>query len=343
LGFLAASGLLVAFAFPGGISGKSILAPVDIFSNFFFHFRYLDPQADGIPQNHYIIDQATYDLPLQYLIHKSIRQGILPWWDPYTYGGRPLLADAHINGTDLIRLLVYRLAPFLLAYNWNLVLKSVLTGLGMFLLLRFLGHPTGRSVLLGLCFQFAGCFALFFGHPWIQASFLYYPFLWVVWSRMLSDSKVQDRFLGPVLCALVFLCGNLQSHSYLPLFAAGFCLSALLNSAAQGWKAVRISAWSLGIGVLLAAPVLFAQVEFFWRSVRLISPRPWSFLQLLHGPLSLSASFPWLLGTFRTVDLCKAFQAGGLGFVLFVGAVPFILALTTLVDAWRGGSRLNFA
>ena len=141
LGFLAASGILTLGAFPGGISGKTILAPIDIFPNFFSHFGYIDPQADGIPENHHIIDQATYDLPLQYLIYQNIRQGILPWWDPYTFGGRPLLADAHINGTDPIRLLLYRLAPFLLAYNWNLMLKSVLTGLGCFYFFVFWDTP----------------------------------------------------------------------------------------------------------------------------------------------------------------------------------------------------------
>lgn len=87
--FLTASGLLAGLAFPGGITGKSILAPLDIFPTLFSSFRYLDPQAGGVPQNHHIIDQATYDLPIQHLIYQSIRQGILPWWDPYTYGGAP--------------------------------------------------------------------------------------------------------------------------------------------------------------------------------------------------------------------------------------------------------------
>lgn len=201
---MTASGLLAGLAFPGGITGKSILAPLDIFPTLFSSFRYLDPQAGGVPQNHHIIDQATYDLPIQHLIYQSIRQGILPWWDPYTYGGRPLLADAHINGTDPIRVLLYQLAPFILAYNWNLMLKSILSGLGMFLLLRFLGHPMVLSILLGLSFQFAGCFALFFGHPWIQASFLYYPFIWMSWSRKLSVPGHRNQLVGPGLCALVF-------------------------------------------------------------------------------------------------------------------------------------------
>ena len=55
----------------------------------------------------------------------------MPWWDPYNYGGRPLLADAHINGTDPVRCLAYWLLPFELAYNWTLIGHSLLAGISM--------------------------------------------------------------------------------------------------------------------------------------------------------------------------------------------------------------------
>lgn len=327
LGFLAASGILTLGAFPGGISGKTILAPIDIFPNFFSHFGYIDPQADGIPENHHIIDQATYDLPLQYLIYQNIRQGILPWWDPYTFGGRPLLADAHINGTDPIRLLLYRLAPFLLAYNWNLMLKSVLTGLGMFLLLRFLGHPVRLATLLGLCFQFAGCFAIFFGHPWIQASFLYYPFLWISLDRLLKKPSGSAWIVASLLCALIFFSGNLQSHTYLLLFLLAYGASFYFRGSPDRTRALTYPGLCLVWGACLASPVLLNQLEFFLLSIRGVVPASWSMGEILRGPLSMAGAFPWLLGTFRTIDLSKAAGSGSLGFCLFVGSSTFLLAL----------------
>jgi hypothetical protein len=134
------------------------LAPVDIAPTIFSKYRYVDPSAGEVPANHYIIDQLTYDLPLQYTIYGAYRRGEIPWWDPYDYAGRPLLADAHVNGTDPIRIICYLTLPFVSAYNWNLILKSILTGLGMFLLLRHLHFVFSISLPLALTFQFAGCF-----------------------------------------------------------------------------------------------------------------------------------------------------------------------------------------
>lgn len=325
--FCFSSALLLALAFPGSLSGRTILAPVDIFPNLFKHFHYMNPAADGIPENHHIIDQATYDLPLQYRIYESIRAGTLPWWDPYTYGGRPLLADAHINGTDPVRLLCYFTASFPFAYNLNLILKSMLTGLALFLLLRHLGHGLFLSGLLALAFQFAGCFALFFGHPWIQASFLYYPLLWISLDRWVANQPRSGLLLTSLLCALIFYSGNLQSHTYLLVFMVSYVAASFLKDKAMGNKALAGSVLGLAWGGLLAAPVLLSQVEFFFLSARPIFSDAGSRILCLRGPMSLSGVFPWILGTFRTLDLSKAVNSGSLGFCLFVGTTPFLLAL----------------
>lgn len=331
LPFFLASGLFCFLAFPGAFTGQSLLAPLDIFPNCFEHFRFMDPAAAGVPANHHMIDQATYDLPLQYRIYESLQKGIVPWWDPYTYGGRPLLADAHVNGTDPVRLLCYFLFPFPVAYNLNLLLKSVLTGLGMWVLLRHLGHAWLLSLSLALSFQFAGCFALFFGHPWIQASFLFYPFLWLSWDRLVAGPTRGTWLAASLLCALIFLCGNLQSHAYLACFALFFTWSSFYDSRPKGLRTLWCTSLSVGWGTLLAAPVLLNQIEFFLCSARKVTPDHWPWVGVFRGPLSLSAIFPWLLGTFRTVDLSKAVGSGSLGFSLFVGTVPFALAILGLV------------
>jgi hypothetical protein len=325
--FCLVSGCLCLLAFPGALSGRTLLAPLDIFPNLFTHFFYMDPAATGIPDNHHIIDQATYDLPLQYRIHRSLREGVVPWWDPYTYGGRPLLADAHINGTDPIRLFCYLLLPFPLAYNLNLILKSFLVGLGAFLLLGHLGHRFLVSALLALCFQFSGCFALFFGHPWIQAACLYYPLLWICLDGLIKRPSRLRWLTAPLLCGLIFYSGNLQSHSYLPLFLMAYIASYYRQGRADGRKALAYCCLGLIGGAGLAAPVLLNQLEFFLLSSRSVIPAGWSFLEIFRGPLSLTGAFPWLLGTFRTLDLSKAVGSGNLGFLLFIGTSPFIIAV----------------
>jgi hypothetical protein len=334
--FLLCSVLVCLAVFRGAFWGSRILAPLDIAPTIFSKYRYIDPAAGNVPANHYIIDQLTFDLPLQYTIYHAYRSGEISWWDPYTYAGRPFLADAHVNGTDPIRILCYLVLPFVSAYNWNLILKSILTGLAMFALLRHLRFSTSISLPLALTYQFAGCFAIFFGHPWIQASFAYYPFLWITWSKGIQRNSVRDMGIGAFLCALVFYSGNLQSHAYLPLFALCFWLGngfADRKSAFQLFLAISLS---ILVGAAMAAPVLWPQIEFYCNNINPLHSS-WS---PVAGFLSLSAIFPWALGTFRTLDLSKVFGLTGLGFVLFTGSATFLLAcIGTASDAPGSSGR----
>jgi hypothetical protein len=330
--FLLCSVLVCLAVFRGAFWGSRILAPIDIAPAIFSKYRYIDPKAGNVPANHYIIDQLTFDLPLQQTIYEAYRRGEIPWWDPYTCAGCPLLADAHVNGTDPVRILCYLTLPFVSAYNWNLILKSMLTGLGMFVLLRHLRFSLLVSLSLALTYQFAGCFAIFFGHPWIQASLCYYPFLWAAWSAWTQRPSWRCAGFSAVLCGLIFYSGNVQSHAYLPLFALCFLTGYGLNHRKTLPSLVRLLSFSILVGAALAVPVLLPEIELYFNNVNPLHSS-WS---LLAGLFSLSAIFPWALGTFRTLDLGKLTGNDALGFVVFIGSAAFLLAML----GCRKGARI---
>lgn len=328
LKFLFASLLLSGFIYRDAIWGGSLLAPLDLGPKLFTHYKFMDPEADTIPQNHHIIDQFTYDLPLQAAIHTAYRQGEIPWWDPYTYGGRPLLADAHVNGTDPVRHLCYRLLSFELAYNWNYILRGLLTGLGMFLLLSTLGVRALPAGILSVAYQFAGWYTLFFGHPWIQGSFAYFPFVWLFWSRAIGGHFARNTALAGLACGFVFYAGNLQSHTYLPLFSFAFLGTfAIGGSRALLLRSVCVCAVSGLIGALLAFPVLVNQVEFYLNSMRPLAADTTWYANLASIPFTLTSLYPWSVGTFRTLEITKLVGGAGSSFPLFFGAVGSFLAM----------------
>ena len=340
--FVLATAALCAAVFRDALWGQALLAPLDVATALYSKYRVLDPASSGVPANHYVLDQMNYDLPIQQTVYESYRHGEMPWWDPYTYAGRPLLADAHINGTDPVRLLCYATLPFTLAYNWTLVLHSCLAGLGMFCLLRYWGVGGSVSALLAWAFQFSGYLALWFGHPWLGGSLLYYPWLWLAW-----DAWSQRRWrwswpLATVALAGIFYAGNLQSHAYAVIFAAAW----LVGTAGLSWVAWRrllplVALTGIG-GAALAAPVLTGQVEFFLNSVRAATDAA-AGRSFLAGAVSAGAVFPWAMGTFRTLDLSRLVvnTNAGLGFQLFIGAPAFVLAAiggwcAPPTPQWRG-------
>jgi hypothetical protein len=297
----------------------------------------LDPQATGVPANQHVIDQVSYDLPLQRTIYQSYRQGEIPWWDPYTFGGRPFIADAHISGADPVRVLLYRILPFELAYNWTLITHFVLGGLAMFLLLRHHAFGPWICVWLAIAYEFAGCNALFFGHPWIHASFVYYPLLWWLWDKALELPGRWRTALASLPIAAIFSAGNLQSHVYLVVFAGVFCLGYGWTDPRQWRKSLQVVIPSAVIGACLTAPLLSAEVEFFRNSSRPIGHLPG--IARLSGLASLSTVYPWMLGTFRTLDLGKFVHQDGAGFLIYIGSIGAVLALLGGIRAVPTGRR----
>jgi len=321
-------GQLVAcgFVFRSGLWGGSLLAPLDIAPALFSKYRYVDPESSGIPANHYDIDQLLADLPMQYTMYQAYRQGAVPWWDPFTFGGMPFLADAHCNGTDFVRLLTYALLPFELAYNWTRILHFVLAGLGMFLLLRRWNVRLAICVPLSLTYEFAGCQAMSFQHPWIESSFMYYPYLWLVWDLVARQAGGRREILvGSFLLTGVFYSGSIQTHTYLGLFLLAFGLGYAWRNLRRWGRLLPAVIISGLIAVCLAAPVLSEQVELFFLSGRPVLLHKTK-LEWLCGVASLAGIYPWGLGTFRTLDLSKFLGQCGLGFQVFVGSSAFLLA-----------------
>lgn len=341
--FVVISLMVSAAVYRDAMWGGSLLAPLDLGPFAFENYRFMSDEPVDLPDNHFIIDQFTYDLPLQKRVYDSYRAGEIPWWDPYTYGGRPLLADAHINGTDPIRVSLYMTLPFELAYNWNYILRGILTGLGMFLLLRYASIHPSLALIFAIAYQFAGWFTLYFGHPWIQGAFLYYPFIWLAWMKALESTKSGPYSgLAALGCAMVFYAGNIQSHTYLPLFALSFLVACLLKKKESLLKAICITGASGIIGALMAAPVLINQAEFYLLSKRALVATSSLGTEVISGLLALpitiiSTVFPWALGSFETIQPLRGFGAPGLEFNLFFS----ILTLLLLLASWLNRRDYN--
>ena len=324
-GLCSAGCLLLVFG--SALWGKTLMAPLDLPAAMFPKYHWVAPGQGPVPNNHYTIDIFTHELPRQYGVYRALQSGEFPWWDPYTDCGRPLVAEGHISGTDALRLVLYRLLPFVEAYNLAKLLNSFLLGLGIFVLLRRWGHELWAALVLALTFEFAGAFALFQTPLCVSASATWYPWIWLAWSAYVQKSRRFWIGAGGIFCGLSFVAGNQQTDIFPVLFGACFLAGNFWHDR-QSWKpALTVTVLSGLLGALVTLPVLVPQAEFLSLCKRVPAFAEFSRLQLLTGTASLTAAFPWALGTFRTVDLSKLFGQYSLGFCLFIGTTGLILAL----------------
>jgi hypothetical protein len=325
LAFLIFSWIGILFVFGGAIWGATILAPLDIAPTLYTKYKWVDPTLGNIPRNHYLVDVIDYELPRTYLAHRSLALGEFPWWDPYSFGGAPLAAESHIGVSDPIRLVIFSICRFVTAYNWIRILQSFLCGLGMFLLLRFLGFAQFTTVLGALSFQFSASQGSFYYTLPLHSS-LYYPFLWLVLAKYTRSRPALAVGLGGLLCAAILMAGTQQSHTYLVLFLLCFVVANALSFRRAITTIIVSTGGGFALGCLISAPVLVPQVELFKLSSRSLALEGGG-TYLLTGVFSLTGIFPWFTGSFRTLDLSKLLEQPAVAYLIYIGTPAMILAV----------------
>lgn len=184
----------------------------------------------------FLRDTGLYFLPHKELIRRALLAGRLPQWNPYEYGGLPLLADPNFNVFHPLSVLTYALPQPLgtTLFMFACALSLVYGGRA---LAKALGCSEGAAILCGLTLAWcgpsvslmqtgqavAGCFV-----PWLLASAVRAaqapaP---VVAGGVLSRASL-PAIVRPILevsaaAALVLLSGTPE------IGACGFVLGALL-------------------------------------------------------------------------------------------------------------------
>jgi hypothetical protein len=339
--FLISLALCLSIFWPSTI-GRKMLVPLDIPPNLFSKYKFMDPQATGVPANHYVIDQVFGELPRNFIVYEAWHRGEMPWWDPYTDAGKPLAPESNvINVSDPWKVILYFTLPFELAYNWSRIIPFLVSGLGAFLLLRRFKFGFTVALWGGLLYQFFGGNAIMFSGPTIQACCAYLPFLWLMWDKAMVENRLKWFALSSLVAAVMFLSGNLQSHSFLFLFATAFVLGYGWGHPSKWRLLLGGTAICLILGLGMASPFILSQIELFRLSVRKISASL-SPMDPLCGVLSLSTVFPWALGTFRTLDISKITAQYALGFWPFIGSSACLIALFGIGFRLKAGTWESF-
>jgi hypothetical protein len=140
------------------------------------------------PHNRLIAsDQATQFYPWRVLTRQLISEGYLPLWNPYSYSGYPLLANAQSAVLYPINLLTL-LVPITHAFALRAVLCLWLASVGTYVLARQLQVSVYGAMLAGISFGFSSPLVVYVGYALVEVVVLL-PWLFYVSERLISRPK----------------------------------------------------------------------------------------------------------------------------------------------------------
>ncbi|MGQ9516224.1 MAG: YfhO family protein [Anaerolineae bacterium] len=175
-------------------------------------------------------DLASFLYPTYRFAADSLRQGFLPLWNPYLYGGMPFIGDIQSGLLYPVYLLFYALTPAFdyHALEWLVALHFFLAGTNMYLFLRFLRrreHPDGRlrrlACLAGaVAFMFSDFFIVHFGNLNMIAVAAWMPLVFLLFHRAVEDQRSFLAAWSGIILGTATLAGHIQITLFIALVLA---------------------------------------------------------------------------------------------------------------------------
>ncbi|MFA6250087.1 MAG: YfhO family protein [Candidatus Shapirobacteria bacterium] len=243
------------------------LVPVPTDITVGMYFPWLDYKwgfEAGVPvKNSILSDVVSVLYPIKSLAMDMLKNGKAPLWNPYMFGGYPLLANFQIgifNPTNIL----YFFLPNLTAWSLQVVMQSFLAAIFTFLFLRHLKLNRFACLLGAVTYTFSGSNIIWLewnAHTW-TAAFL--PILLFLTDKYFQQPQKQWGLLLTLAVTCQIFVGYPQMAMY--SYGAMFLLVVLRHKIWQ--KATIFWLGFVALGVILAGIQLLPAAELLSTSQR---------------------------------------------------------------------------
>lgn len=299
-------------------------------------------------------DAKAHFHPQVQFLAQSLARGDWPWWNPYVFAGHPQIADPQsmIFSPPFLLLALVNGNPSLWAVDMTVLATMAFGGIGLICYFHERGWHWAGALIAALAFSFGAAMAWRLQHYGQVLSLAYLPWLLLTLERTIARGSFLNGALAGLFAALIVL-GRDQVALLAIYVAVGYALWQLASSDEPA-RTFRRTLLPLVVGgvvglALIALPILMTLLlaaESNRPSIDFIGAGRGS----LHPALLLTLISPDIFGaaggdywgppswTWRGTGLFTAQNVG----ILYVGAVPLLLAVTGLLSGQLWAREIRF-
>lgn len=293
-------------------------------------------------------DHWEQHYPWAFLMAKSLKLGILPFWTPLIQCGFPIVAESQMGLFYLPNMVFYSLLPFRWAYAYMNVFHFCATALGTLLYARRIGLNSWGSFTAAMIFVFGAGYGGAYYNITSLKTLAWLP--WVLWSFEAFYRSKRWRYaaLAAGFMALAILAGYLQVAALMLFFCLLYFFFRLLFfvSAEETGRGRLLAAFgilaALACALMIALPQFLLTFELSQLSNRVDLAEGYAYVGSLSPGALLTLVFPNLQGLFRGTCLYS-----GIFSIFFCIAAFFVsfqpLQQMTRLWAWMAATALVLA
>jgi Bacterial membrane protein YfhO len=208
----------------------------------------------------------------------SLKQGVIPFWNPYVFSGMPFFADvqaAVLYPLNLVLTLFAAkdwLSPVLVEYQ--IIFHVFMAGFFMYLLARDFGASKAGAALSGLTFMFCGFFTTHIFHVNLVHSASWFPLAIFLFKRTMDRTSLLYMALTALTLSVIFFCGYPQLMVHMYYWLAAYYLFRLVVRIRERTKLLPevkralLFAGLVGLGIGMSGVQMLTTQELARNSVR---------------------------------------------------------------------------
>lgn len=219
----------------------------------------------GPVKNNAMPDVHTQIYPWKKFTIDALRNGQIPWWNPYNFAGNPHLANFQSAVLSPFNILFFIL-PFIDAWSILILLQPLLAGIFTYLLVRTYKVSKVGSLISSIAFMFCGFIVVWMAYGTLGYAILYLPLALFAIERYLISKRFWFLILLVLTIPLSFFSGHFQISFY-------FLISILIYILFKGtFSKNKLDTIHLIIaicfGLFLSLPQLLPSMNLYFYSVR---------------------------------------------------------------------------
>ncbi|MEK7248996.1 MAG: YfhO family protein, partial [Bacteroidota bacterium] len=174
-------------------------------------------------------DIMNEGFPYRHYISEALKNGELPTWLPYIYGGIPLLARAEAGVCYPLNLLLFGLMSPYVALNLVILLTLITAALAMYFYARELEAETVGAIVAGLAFAYSGFMVSHIKHLSMVGTVCWFPLGLLIIERAVRRSSPKTLLWLSLVFGLQNLSGHTQTAYYSGLIYLCYFVFRLLS------------------------------------------------------------------------------------------------------------------
>ncbi|MBN1900565.1 YfhO family protein [Candidatus Sumerlaeota bacterium] len=251
-------------------------------------------------------ERANQNLPDRVFNARSLRQGVLPLWNPYVFWGNPHIATHQSAFFYPSNLVLFLLLPPVSAMKFSTLLHGFLAGLFMFFYLKRLRMRTLASVAGSLAFMMSGYFLSHEGHTANRDSIVWIPLLFFFVEGVLEKQKRMDFLGGALTFAVMIFSGYMHTVVFTGFFVVFYmAIRIAFSFRNRARRAIPAILGTLFLGGGIAAVQILTTGGILDQTVRgkityetfSSGYFPFSYLPLLFFPYLFGANYTYSAAT----------------------------------------------